>query len=316
MLSFCFGEDYSTPCALLLGGFDGLHLGHRALFREAKKSGLPIAVTTMTGGKGRQLFTLSEREFLFERAGASAVCEIPFTENVRTMSAERFLGELFSHIHARLIVCGEDFRFGKDALGTPALLNERAPCPVTAVPIIGPDCMRAEEEGGQMRKFSATACKRYLEKGELALLNACLYDFGTPFYDGAYFIGGVVEHGRQVGRSYGFPTLNLTAKAEKLLPPDGVYKGVCATPLGKFPTILNVGARPTFGVSERKIEAYLDGFSGDLYGAYVRVYPMEFLRPISAFPSAEALREQLLKDVGCLRNDSSLHAPPCGDARK
>ena len=110
-----------------------------------------------------------------------------------------------------------------------------------------------------------------------------------------------MEHGRQVGRTYGFPTLNLAVPPVKLLPPDGVYGGICATPRGNFPCIVNLGARPTFGVKEKKIEAYLDGFSGDLYGETVRVYPVEFYRGIEKFPSAEALKHQLEADIARLR---------------
>ena len=151
------------------------------------------------------------------------------------------------------------------------------------------------EESGRLRKISASACRKFLARGELGALNADLCA-GGDFYNCAYFIRGIVEHGRMVGRTYGFPTLNLAVPAEKLLPPDGVYGGMCSTPAGNFPTIVNIGARPTFGVGERKIEAHLAGFEGDLYGADVRIYPTKFLRPISRFGSAEELRAQLEKD--------------------
>lgn len=284
-------EILSEPCALLLGAFDGLHLGHRVLLDRAKESGLPVCITTILGGKGKELFTREERKFLFFQNGVQFALEIPFTEELKATSAEDFLQALFSRLNARLIVCGEDFRFGRGAEGTPALLKEMAPCPVFVQETVG----EFAKESGRMRKFSTSACKRYLKAGELSLLNRCLKPHD------AYFIGGEVEHGRQVGRTYGFPTLNLRVPEEKLLPPDGVYGGFVATPKGNFPSIVNIGPRPTFGEEERKIEAYLDGFSGDLYGANVRVYPMEFFRSIERFPSAEALREQLNRDIARLK---------------
>ena len=299
MLKFVYGEEYRTPCTLILGGFDGLHLGHRALLGRAEKYGDAVCITTMPGGKGKALFTLAEREFLFARAGVDAVCEIPLTEAVRQTSAEDFSGTLFSKLSARRVLCGEDFRFGRDALGTPALLKHLAPCPVETIPVIG--AVHAGAEAPGMQKFSTSACKERLQRGELALLNACLCADGD-FYGSAYFIGGAVEHGRQMGRTYGFPTLNLSVPKEKLLPPDGVYGGCAATPAGNFPCIVNIGARPTFGVAERKLEAFLDGFSGDLYGAEVRVYPTEFYRPIKKFSCAAALKEQLERDVQRLRS--------------
>ncbi len=285
-----YGERCPMPVVLVLGGFDGLHRGHRALLAEAKRAGLPVAVTALTG-RGKVLFTLPEREFLFERAGVSVCCELPFTEEFRNTPPEEFLKALFSGFEAKAVLCGADFRFGKGAAGTPALLEALAPCPVFVRGIV-----KERMEGGRPRKISASACRKHLARGEIARLNAQLCAPGDDFYSCAYFVQGTVEHGREVGRTYGFPTLNLSAPEEKLLPPDGVYGGLAATPKGNFPTIINFGARPTFGVGERKIEAHLIGFQGDLYGATVRLYPTEFLRPIEKFSSPEALRIQLEKD--------------------
>ncbi len=298
MLSYTYGERVPTPCALVLGGFDGLHLGHRALLAYAKRARLPVAITTILGGKGRELFTSAEREYVFAEAGIDVVYEIPFTERLRETPAADFLRELSEAVPARLLVCGEDFRFGKDALGTPALLERHAACPVHVHKTV----KYLAEESGRARKISTSACKNFLKTGDLSRLNACFCARGQDFYRSAYFVQGVVEHGREVGRTYGFPTLNLSVPAEKLLPPDGVYGGLASTPQGNFPCIIHLGARPTFGVKEKKLETYLYGFSGDLYGATVRVYPNEFYRPIEKFPSAEALREQLERDIGRLKN--------------
>ncbi len=294
MLTYAFGEKIPSPCALVLGGFDGLHLGHRALLSVAKKRGLPVAVTTMFGGKGKALFTRAEREFLFSRAGIDIAIEIAFTEQFQNTSAEQFLITLLENVDARLLVCGEDFRFGRGALGTAELLKTYA-----KNVFVQKTVTTLSEESGQARKISTTACKDFLKAGDLPALNAFLET--ADFYGSAYFVQGEVEHGREVGRTYGFPTLNLSVPEEKLLPSDGVYGGLCATPKGNFPTILNIGSRPTFGVEERKIEAYLDGFSGDLYGETVRLYPMEFYRPIEKFPSVEALKTQLQSDISRLQ---------------
>lgn len=290
-------ERFPAPCVLLLGGFDGLHLGHRTLLERAKRSGLPVGITSVFGGKGKALFTPEEREYVFSQNGVRFVIEIPLTEKWKNTSAEDFLRGVFGRIEPREIVCGADFRFGRNAEGNAELLKRLAPCPVTVLEAV----KYLSEESGRMRKYSSSACKELLKRGELSRLDRCLCARAEDFYGGAYFIGGVVEHGRQVGRRYGFPTLNLSAGKEKLLPPDGVYSGLCQTDRGNFPAIVNIGARPTFGVKERKLEAYLDGFSGDLYGTYVRVYPTGFLRPIRKFSSAEALKEQLSQDIQTMR---------------
>ena len=290
------GEKIDCPCTLVLGGFDGLHLGHRVLLDRAKQAGLPVAITTILNGKGCALFSKAEREFLFLRAGVDYVLEFVFTDQFKDLTAETFCKDLFSRVNAKKIVCGEDFRFGRGALGTPALLKTLAPCPVETVPPVCSDYL-SSAEGAPLKKISTSACKEYLFRGELDLLNACLEseDLG-----GGYFVQGEVEHGREEGRKYGFPTPNLSVPAGKLLPPDGVYGGLTATETGNFPSIVNFGSRPTFGVFERKIEAHLIGFSGDLYGKTVRVYPTKFLRPIERFSSPEELQRQLQRDKECI----------------
>lgn len=270
------------PCTLLLGGFDGLHAGHRSLLTAAKKTGLPVCITTIFGGKSDALFGQEEREYIFEQAGIDCVLEIPFTDELKNTTAKDFLALLFAQINAKLVFCGEDYRFGKDASGTPVLLKETAPCPVEVMPLY-----RMGSE-----KVSASLVKELLGVGDLEAVN--------PISD--YFVQGIVEHGRQVGRTYGFPTLNLSLPSEKLLPPDGVYAGFVVTPKGTYKSIVNFGARPTFGVAEKKIEAYLEGFSGDLYGATVRVYPKKFLRSVSRFESGEVLKEQLQRDKESLKD--------------
>lgn len=270
---------HEAPCALLLGGFDGLHRGHRVLVEAAQKTGYHVGLTTIFGGKeGGELFTLAERERIFRRAGLAFFWAFSFTQEMKNTPAPDFLQTLLARLPVRALVCGEDFRFGREAAGTPQLLQRLAPCPVHVLPPL--------LEGGE--KISVSRMKELLLCGDMGGLNALLGE--------EYFLAGVVEHGRQVGRQYGFPTLNLTIPAEKCSPREGVYAGHCRTPAGDFPAILNVGARPTFGVEEKKLEVYLSGFSGDLYGAEVEVYPTRFLRPVVRFSSAEELRAQLERD--------------------
>ena len=283
---YCYGEKISTPCALVLGGFDGLHLGHRALLRAAKETGLPVVITTMLGAKGSALFTKEERAFIFDNTAIDFVYEIPFTEELKNTEAEDFLIELFGNINAKQVLCGEDFRFGKNASGTLSLLKQFAPVQVA-------DTVKLNGT-----KVSTSLCKQYLQENNFEMLKELLDEESGPFYDYKfYFMQGIVEHGRQVGRTYGFPTLNLSIPPEKLLPQDGVYGGFAVTPKGAYKSIINIGARPTFGVEERKVEAYLKGFSGDLYGETVRIYPTQFLREIKQFSSEKELKNQLQKDI-------------------
>lgn len=282
MLICGWGETINKPCALLLGGFDGLHVGHAALLARARETGLPVGMTTITGLKaGGDLFTLAERETIFGREGISFVIELPF-ETIKNIPARAFLSALFENVQAQAVFCGEDFRFGKDAAGSAEFLRQNAPCPVEICPI-------------QMRsgkKVSITEVKEFLGKGDLPAVNSLL--------SGGYFVQGVVEHGRQVGRTYGFPTANVSFPDGKFPLRDGVYRGCVETEEGTYPSIINFGARPTFGVEQKKTEAYLHGFDGDLYGKTVRIFPTDFLRPIVKFASADELKGQLKKDLETL----------------
>lgn len=279
-------ETVSQSCALLLGGFDGFHIGHETLLERANTTGLPVGLTTISGGKqGGDLFTFPEREEIFKRLGFSFVWEIEFSESFRNTTAEDFLSALFRMIDAKAIFCGKDFRFGKDALGTPELLEKLAPCPVAALPL--------KTEGNE--KIATGTVKKLLTAGDLQRVNRIL--------SGGFFVRGIVERGRGVGHTYGFPTLNLSYPKEKFALKQGVYSGTVKTDEGVFPAIVNFGARPTFGVDERKAEAYLKGFQGDLYGKTVEIYPRRFLREIQTFPSQEALKEQLGRDVMSLEEE-------------
>ncbi len=279
-------ETFSAPCSLLLGGFDGLHRGHAALLSRAKATGLPVAITTILGGKaGGELFTRTERRYLFARAGADVCAEFDFSVQFRNMPPEEFLRALFARLNVKAVFCGEDFRFGRGAAGTPQLVARTAPCPVTVLPLA--------EAGGE--KIATSRIKRMVADADMAGADALLL---TP-----YFLEGRVEHGRHVGGPVlGFPTVNVSIPPEKVRPKDGVYAGRVETPAGEYPAVINFGARPTFGVAEKKVEAYLDGFSGDLYGANVRIFPGRYLRPVMKFESADALKVQLRRDIARLRD--------------
>lgn len=286
---FNFDNYRNTPCALLLGGFDGLHTGHMTLRNEAQKTGFPPVITSISGNKrGGDLFTFPEREHIYRSVGISNIIEIQFTDELKNTSAEDFLKKLFACVDARAVFCGEDFRFGKGAEGTPCLLQALAPCPVTVLPL--------KEENGE--KVAVSTIKAYLSEGNMRAVNRLLAC--------GYFVQGVVEHGRQVGRQYGFPTLNVSYPACKFPMREGVYGGYAETPDGRYGAMINVGARPTFGVEEKKAEAFLYGYSGDLYGATVRLYPTEFYRPISKFESVAALKAQLERDIRRLEKEINL----------
>ena len=139
------------------------------------------------------------------------------------------------------------------------------------------------------QKVSTSLIKESLKKGDIKKANALL--------DRPFSVCGTVVKDRQVGKKLGFPTVNICLENDKIAVKDGVYVGKVAFNGKSFLSIINCGARPTFSVSERVIEAHLIDFNGDLYGKQIEIYFLDYLRDIKKFESEEGLKEQLSLDV-------------------
>ena len=271
--------------AMLLGGFDGLHLGHRRLLSCAKQSGLPVGLMTIVGGKAQEnIFTFEEREAIFRESGADFVFELPFTE-IKDLSAEAFLQKLMTEFNPNLFVCGEDFRFGKGAVGTPEIIKQATQVRVEILPLI--------EMYGE--KISSRAIKTLLQKGEIQKANTLL---GQNF-----FLVGEVVKDRQVGRTLGFPTANILYPKEKFPIKQGVYETCVCVDGKEYKGITNYGARPTFDNAQVLTETYLDYFEGDLYGKTLRVEFVRYLRAVQKFDGIDELKAQLQEDIRRVREN-------------
>ncbi len=274
-------QKLETPCVLLFGGFDGFHIGHKTLLERARGFGLPIAIMTIIGGKGLSLFTEREREYLFRAQGIDVVitCDFP---SIKDKTAEEFLSEIISVVNPKYAVCGEDFRFGKDALGNPQTIREMQ------ISTLVEPLLTLDDE-----KVSARLVKKALEEKNLAKANQFL---GEPF-----FMIGMVKPDRKVGRKLGFPTANIAYPKGKFPLPYGVYETEVFLDGKRYKGITNFGSRPTFDNDEVVTETYLDGFSGDLYGKELNVRFLRFLREIKKFSGAEELKDQLFSDLKKIR---------------
>lgn len=278
-------KERKEEVVLLLGGFDGLHLGHRFLLSNAKRKGLPVGVMTIFGGKdGQSLFTAKERRLLFMESGADFSFELPFSE-IKNLTPSEFLNVLRKKFHLNTLICGEDFRFGLHAAGTPTFLKERGQVCVETYPLC--------EMNGE--KVSSSTVKTALKAGEVERANALLE---TP-----YFLLGEVVQDRQIGRTIGFPTANIFYPKEKFPLKIGVYETETVIDGVVYRGITNYGARPTFHDDTVLTETYLDGFSGDLYGKTLRIAFKRFLRDVKKFESVEELQAQLQEDIRRVRND-------------
>ncbi|MBO5525997.1 MAG: riboflavin biosynthesis protein RibF [Clostridia bacterium] len=278
MLILNYGkETYPSPCAFVLGCFDGIHLGHDTLVQKAAETGLPVGLMLLKGKGEKALYTMEERLLIAEKIGVDFCLVVELNEETKRTRWDRFLETILNRIPVDTFFCGEDFRFGDRAEGTPALISTLKR--VVAVPLL--------ERNG--RKISSSEVRRLVSEGNIRRANELL---AYPF-----FVLGQVRHGRQVGRTYGFPTANILYPAEKTPLGFGVY----AVRVGDKVGIANYGGRPTFGEENPLLEVYIDDFEGDLYGKQIEVVFTEKIREIRSFSSKEELSEQLRKDIQKVR---------------
>lgn len=277
---------------IALGFFDGVHIGHRALFREARRAAdtlsVPFAVFTFISESkdvkagGERLYTTEEKLSLIRDCSADEVILADFA-SLKSLSPEEFVESFLVGVcGARVCVVGEDFRFGKDARGTADALSE---------------LMR--EQGGEVitvpdvtlfgTKVSTSEIKRALAEGDIERANAML---GSP-----YFISADVEHGRGVGKTLGYPTINSSLGAKRNILRHGVYLSSLTLDGGKRSALTNVGVCPTFAERESHAETYVLDYEGTLYGERVRIELLAFLREERKFESADELRRQINKDI-------------------
>ena len=269
---------------ILLGGFDGLHIGHRLLLKRAKEYGLPVGVMTIAGGKGDSVFTMRERESIYRRAGIDFAIELPFTE-IKELSPQAFVALVEEQFSPKAFVCGEDFRFGKSAVGDPELLRTLTTAQVEVLPLL-------EMDG---EKVSASTVKACLAAGKIEEANTLL---GEPF-----FLVGTVQEGRKVGRTIGFPTANLAYPKEKCALSYGVYACEVAVDGVVYRAITNFGTQPTFSGGQVCVETHLDGFDGDLYGKELTVSFLRKMRDIQKFSCVEDLQRRLQEDLNEIRGE-------------
>ena len=274
---------------IALGFFDGVHLGHRALLTRtaelaAARGWRSVALTfdRSPGKDGRLLTTVEDRiRLIREGCGIDEVRVLAFTEEFKHRSWDSFLAGLVSEFRAAHLVCGWDYRFGCRGEGNPELLQ--AWC---AAHGLGCDVIpRLTLDGITV---SATFLKTLVEAGDV--------EAAARYYGHPHLLTGVVQPGKGLGHTLGFPTANLLPPPELLLPRDGVY-AVRATVEGRVCTgVCNVGTNPTVAGRRRTVETWLADFDGDLYGRELTVEFHRFLREEQKFPSLEALKEEIFRN--------------------
>ncbi len=276
---FAGDEGDVSGTAICLGDFDGVHIGHRALFETAKKHGKWGALIFDRNIKGGYLLTtLAEKLRRLEAAGADYVVIATFCEKFSKRTPEEFAKFLKNTLRVSAVVAGYDYRFGRKAAGdTDELLRLCGELGIGAE-IIEPVTIDDEP-------VKSTKIRELIKCGDIKTANSLLgYN---------YSVSGKVIKGLQNGRKMGFPTANVDYDYEKLLPLDGVYYGKVM----EIDAVINVGKNPTFDAERRTVEAHIIDYNGDLYGEGITVEFIEKIRDDIKFEKIDELIKQIESDI-------------------
>jgi riboflavin kinase/FMN adenylyltransferase len=271
------GELEPRPRAVAIGTFDGVHTGHRAVIRAAVDAGLRPTVITFDphpraalGNSVELLCTLERRLELLEQCAIDDVLVVEFTPETAALTAEEFADTVLAPIGTQVVVAGAGFRFGRGREGDCELLRS-----------LGLDAREVPLVPG----VSSTRIRAHVKAGELDTAARLL---GRPFE-----VDGVVVGGDRRGGTLGFPTANLRVEPTLIVPPYGIYAGA----VGDRRAAVSIGVNPHYGGTERRIEAYLLDWEGDLYGDRLIVELWQRLRDERAFASEAELIAQIARDV-------------------
>lgn len=285
------------PCSLALGAFDGLHLGHQEVLGAAVKGLEEAAVFTFSGlaSQDGQLLTFGDKEKLLESYGIHRLYRPEFSA-VRHMEAESFVQNvLFEGCKARQLCCGEDFRFGRGAVGDVALLGRLCAQVGVTLTVVPPVKLEGE-------KISSTRIRKAVSTGNIRLANRLL---GRPFG----FTQTVVHGNHLGGPVLGAPTINQALPDNFVFPRFGVYASYVNIDETYYLGVTNVGVKPTVGSDRVLAETWMPGFSGDVYGKELHLSLLEFIRPEKKFHSLDELKEEIHKNAETARRAVEKYPP-------
>jgi len=285
---------------LTIGVFDGVHRGHQQIIRHTVERATELGVESLVvtfdphpaevvrpGSHPAVLTEPHRKADLIEALGVDVLCVVPFTPAFSQLPAEDFVHDvLVEHLHASLVVVGDNFRFGHRAAGDVALLTRLGRT-------FGFGVEDAELVSSDGTIFSSTYIRACVDAGDVAAAAAAL---GRP-----HRVEGVVVRGDQRGRHLGFPTANLMCTRYAAIPADGVYAAELQVRDKTYGAAASIGTNPTFAGREHRVEAYVLDFDGDLYGERVSLDFVAHLREQRRYEGPDKLVEQIEVDVAQTR---------------
>ena len=280
---------------LTIGVLDGVHLGHQELIGYLRRQALardylpgvvtfrnhPLDVLSPQTHLPR-LTSLEERTRLLQGLGIELIVPLSFTPDLAQLAAGDFVALLQKYLKMRGLVIGPDFALGRGREGDVSALHSLGKERGFWVDVIPPKVINGEV-------VSSTSIRQALAKGDMSKGKRLL---GRP-----YALSGQVGHGAGRGRQLGFPTANLEINSRQALPADGIYATRAYVAGHTYPSVTNIGTRPTFGEGQRTVEVYLLDFEGALYTQELRLELIERLRAEKRFSNPEELKAQISRDV-------------------
>ena len=283
-------EVDNLPKSVALGCFDGLHKGHIEVIKLAQDSPFPTCVLAFSHnpsglivGKGQpQLSTTSLSEQTLKELKVDTLIYMDFDEHIRKMSPEQFVKNILVKIGAKIVCCGYNYHFGYK--GTADSEKLTALCRENNIEV-----KVAPQVAYNGIPISSTGIRTLVEQGDMISASQLM---------GRYFaIDFVVVTGNQLGRTIGIPTINQPFPNWYVLPKFGVYATRALISGEYYPSVTNVGIKPTAGGSPPQAETYIPNFSCDLYNKKIKVEFIEFIRPEKKFNSIDDLKAQIYIDT-------------------
>ena len=283
------------PCCIALGNFDGVHVGHQALIMKtverAKEREMKSGVFSFSthpknlfAGKNvvKNIIYQEEKAALIEKLGVDYLFNVPFTRMVAQMEPLEFIDDLLlKRMQMKEAFCGFNYRFGYKAAGNPEILRQEGQEKGFSVNEIPPVTIDGDV-------VSSTLIRGLIKAGEM---EECEKYLGRR-----YSIGGEVVVGNKLGRTIGFPTSNIMIDETMVTPPNGVYITYCIYNGQKYPSVTNVGVKPTIGTFKKNMETHIFHFEKELYGKKIRVEFLKMTRDEVKFSGVEELAAQIVKD--------------------
>lgn len=291
-----FEEAPSSPIWLTIGVFDGVHRGHQAILHQLTEgahndSAASLVVTfhphpAVVLGKienPRYLTSPQERARLLGKAGVDMIITLSFTLQMAALSAEEFMRWISSRFQIKQLLVGADFALGKGREGNLTRLKQIGEQMGFGLQVIQPVLLNGE-------RISSSLIRDHLQEGEVQQASRLLGRY--------YRIGGSVIHGDGRGKQLGFPTANLQFWEEQLLPAGGVYATWAWVNGVRYPSVTNLGFRPTFDqhTLQPHLETHLLGFQRNLYNQWIELDFVQHLRSEIRFASVDALIDQVNQD--------------------